>query len=146
MLHNESGEFLVKMYQRTHDAEETAKTFEISQRQVYRIVKQYRETGSVEVRTSQRGRKPKLSQEEIEQVNATMQKQPDITLGELIEQLHLNISQSRLGRIVREKLGYSFKKKVIHASEQERPRCAGKAGSMERTNGKDSGGKTCFPG
>lgn len=40
---------------------------------MYRIVKQYRETGSVEVRTSQRGRKPKLSQEEINQVkcNAT---------------------------------------------------------------------------
>ncbi len=87
MLHNESREFLVKMYQRTHDAEETAKTFEISQRQVYRIVKQYRETGSVEVRTNQRGRKPKLSQEEIEQVNAMLQKMPNITLGELIEQL-----------------------------------------------------------
>ncbi len=60
----------------------------------------------VEVRTSQRGRKPKLSQEEIDQVNATLQSQPDITLGELMEQLHLNIRQSRLGRIVREKLGY----------------------------------------
>ncbi len=71
---------------------------------------------------------------------------PDITLGELIEQLHLNICQLRLGRIVREKLGYSYKKKVIHASEQERPRCAGKARSMERTNGKDSDRKTCFPG
>jgi len=113
---------------------------------VYRIVKQYRETGSVEVRTSLRGRKAKLSQEEINQVNAALQKQPDITLGELVEQLHLHISPSRLGRIVREKLGYSFKKKVIHASEQERPRCAGKARSMERTNGKDSGRKTCFPG
>ncbi len=146
MLHNESREFLVKMYQRTHNAEQTAETFGVSQRQVYRIVKQYRETGSVEVRTSQRGRKPKLSQEEIEQVNATLQRQPDITLGELIEELHLDISQSRLGRIVHEELGYSFKKKVIHASEQERPRCAGKARSMERTTGKNPGGKTYFPG
>ncbi len=126
MLHNESRELLVKMYLRTHDAAETARTFGISQRQVYRIVEQYRETGSVAVRTSQRGRKPKLSQEELRKTNETLQKQPDITLGELIEQLHLNISASRLGRIVREKLGYSFKKKVIHASEQERPRCAGK--------------------
>ncbi len=126
MLHNESREFLVKMYERTHDAAETARTFGISQGQVYRIVEQYRETGSVAVRTSQRGRKPKLSQEELRKTNETLQKQPDITLGELIEQLHLNISESRLSRIVREKLGYSFKKKVIHASEQERPRCAGK--------------------
>ncbi len=61
------------MYQRIYNAEETAKTFVISQRQVYRIVKQYREAGSVEVRTNQRGRKPKLSQEEIQQVNATLQ-------------------------------------------------------------------------
>jgi len=52
---------------------------------------------------------------------------------ELIDQLHLYISQSGLGRIVHDKSGYSFKKKVIHASEQERPQCAGKTRSMEIT-------------
>jgi len=38
MLHNKSREFLVKMYQRIHDAEETAKTFETLQRQVYLVL------------------------------------------------------------------------------------------------------------
>ncbi len=110
MLHNESREFLVKMYEGTHDAEETAKTFEVSKRQVYRIVKQYRETGSVAVCTSQRGRKPKLTPEDLERVDKAIKEQPDITFGELIERLQLDISDSRLGRIVREKLGYSLKK------------------------------------
>ncbi len=99
---------------------------------MYKLAAQMRETGSVDLRTSRCGRKPKLSFEDIEHVDKTIQDQPDITLGEVIEKLHLDISESRLGRIVREKLGYSLKKKVIHASEQERPRCTGKTSRMER--------------
>ncbi len=146
MLHNELREFLVKMYGRTHDVGQTAKTFEVSQRQVYRIVRQYRETGSVALRTSQRGRKPKLTTDDLKRVDKAIQEQPDITFGELIEQLHLNISESRLGRIVREKLGYSRKKKVIHASEQERPRCAAETGRMETNRQRNPGGKACISG
>ncbi len=146
MLHNESREFLVNMYNRTHDAGQTAKTFEVSKRQVYRIVKQYRETGSVAVRTSQRGRKPKLTSEDLERVDKAIKEQPDITFGELIERLQLDISESRLGRIVREKLGYSLKKKVIHASEQERPRCATETVRMETNRQRNSGRKPGIPG
>jgi len=86
----------------------------------------------VDLRTSLCGQKPKLSSKNIECVDKTIQEQPDITLKEIIEKLHPDISESGLGRFVREKLGYSLKKKVIHASEQERPRCAGKASRMER--------------
>ena len=87
-----------------------------------------------EPRTGNCGRKPKLSEEDLERVDKAIQVQPDITFGELIRNLELDISESRLGRIVREKLGYSLKKKVIHASEQERPRCTGKTSGMERTH------------
>jgi len=55
-------------------------------------------------------------------VDKALQEHPDITFGELIMNLKLDFSESRPGRIVREKLGYSLKKKVIHASEQGRPR------------------------
>ncbi len=146
MLYNESREFLVKMYNRTHDAGQTAKTFEVSQRQLYRIVKQYRETGSVAVRTGQRGRKPKLTSDDLERVDKAIQEQPDFTFGELIERLQLDISESRLGRIVREELGYSRKKKVIHASEQERPRCAAETVRMETNRQRNSGGKAGISG
>lgn len=126
MMSNETRRRLVEGYQRTHNAKEVAECYGVTVREVYKLAAQMRDTGSVDLRTSQRGRKPKLTSEDIQKVDQAIKNQPDITMRELIEQLHLNISESRLGRIVREKLGYSYKKKMIHASEQERPRCTGK--------------------
>ena len=131
MLSNETRKRLVDGYERTHNAKMIAQAYGVSEREVYKLAAQMRETGSVEVRTGNCGRKPKL---DLKRVDEAIQAQPDITFGELIANLELDISESRLGRIVREKLGYSRKKKVIHASEQERPRCAGKTSGMERTH------------
>ena len=132
MLSNETRKRLVSGYERSHDAKMIAQAYGVSEREVYKLAAQMRETGSVELRTGNCGRKPKLSEEDLKRVDKAIQAQPDITFGELITDLELDISESRPGRIVREKLGYS-RKKVIHASEQERPRCAGKTSGMERT-------------
>ena len=121
-------------YERTHDAKMIAQAYGVSEREVYKLAAQMRETGSVDVRTGNCGHKPKLTEEDLKRVDKAIQAQPDITFGELITDLGLDISESRLGRIVREKLGYSRKKKVIHASEQKRPRCAGKTSGMGRTH------------
>ena len=142
MLSNETRKRLVEGYERTHDVKMIAQAYGVSEREVYKLAAQKRETGSVELRMSHCGRKAKLSAEDIERVDKAIQAQPDITFGELIEKLNLNISESRLGRIVREKLGYSLKKKVIHASEQERPRCTKKAGRMERVRERATESKT----
>ena len=48
MLHNEAKELLVKGYEATHDAEGIAKAYSVSTLTVYRLVRQKRETGSVE--------------------------------------------------------------------------------------------------
>ncbi|MCC8078380.1 MAG: transcriptional regulator, partial [Oscillospiraceae bacterium] len=61
MLHNEARELLVAGYEKTHDAQLIADAFSVSKRTVYRLEQQKRETGSVELHTSQRGRKPVLS-------------------------------------------------------------------------------------
>ena len=146
MLSNEIRRRLVAGYERLHDAKVIAQAYGVSEREVYKLVAQMRETGSVEARTCNCGRKPKLTEEDLDRVDKAIQAQPDITFGELIRNLELDISESRLGRIVREKLGYSLKKKVIHASEQERPRCAGKAGGMERTHKRNTKRKTGLSG
>ena len=146
MLSNETRNRLVRGYERTHDAKMIAQAYGVSEREVYKLAAQMRETGSVELRTGNCGRKPKLSEEDLKRVDKAMQEQPDITFGELIMNLELDISESRLGRIVREKLGYSLKKKVIHASEQERPRCAGKASGMEKTHERNTKRKAGLSG
>lgn len=66
-----------------------------------------RETGLSETKVSQRGRKQVL-------------KQSDITINEINEKLQLSVSDETVCKSVL-KLGYIYKKKSLHTSEQERP-------------------------
>ena len=50
MLHNEARKLLVEGYERTHDVHGIAKAYGVTEREVYRLVKQKRDTGSVELR------------------------------------------------------------------------------------------------
>jgi len=122
MLHNEARRLLVEGYERTHNVHAIVEAYGVTEQEVYRLAKQQRETGSVDLRVNQRGRKAKIGLEELKRLDKAIQETPDVTLGELIQWLELDISESRLSRIVREELRYSLKKKMIHASEQERPR------------------------
>ncbi len=55
MLHNEARELLVQGYEATHDAKGIAKAYSVSKWTVYRLAEQKWKTGSVALRTSQRG-------------------------------------------------------------------------------------------
>ena len=79
----------------------------------------YRETGSYEPRPNPNGRKPALSQQQLEHITDRINKQPDITLRELIEELNLPVCISALCRTVKNKLGFCFKK-TLHGIEQKR--------------------------
>lgn len=143
MLHNETRELLVEGYERTHNAKGIAAAYGVSERMVYRLIKQKRETGSVTLRTSERGRKPLLSEEDKQHIAQEIDEQPDITIEELREKLHLNASYPTVARAIKN-MGYTMKKKSLHASEQERLRCPGKTYTVERTRG--SGGESGFSG
>ena len=58
MLNNETRNLLVDAYNRHGNANLVASMFSVTPRTVYRLVARKRDTGSVELRTSQRGRKP----------------------------------------------------------------------------------------
>lgn len=58
MLHNEARNLLVAGYAKTKDVHLIAKAYSVTERTVYRLVHQKQETGSVDLRTSQRGCKP----------------------------------------------------------------------------------------
>ena len=68
MLHNEARELLVQGYEATHDAKGIAKAYSVSKWTVYRLAEQKRKTGSVALRTNQRGRKPVLTAEDKENI------------------------------------------------------------------------------
>ncbi len=124
MLHNEARELLVQGYEATHDVEVIAKAYSVSKWTVYRLVEQKRKTGSVALRTSQRGRKPLLTQEDQARIRECIEETPDISIDELREKLKLKASYSTVERAVN-RMGYTYKKKSLHATERERLRCEG---------------------
>ena len=133
MLHNETRKLLIKAWNKAHNAKEIAECFSVNTSTVYRLEKRMRETGSVETMVSQRGRKPALTQTEIQHIDQLITAQPDITIHEIHEKLQLHVCDETVRNAV-VKLGYVYKKKSLHASEQERPRCQSQKGNMEKTN------------
>ena len=130
MLHNEARNLLVKAYEKTHDAKAVALAYGVSVPTVYRLAEQKAKTGSVDLRVSERGRKRVLTLEDTKRIAKAIETQPDITLSEIVEELDLPVGIETVRRAIRA-MGYRRKKKMIHASEQERPRCAGKERAME---------------
>ena len=130
MLHNEARNLLVEAYEKTQDAKGIALAYGVSVPSVYRLAEQKARTGSVDLRVSKRGRKRVLVQEDLENIARVVDEQPDITLAEIVEKLNLPVGIETVRRRL-QAMGYRRKKKMIHASEQERPRCAGKERTME---------------
>jgi len=83
---------------------------EVSKSAITKLWALYRETGSYEARPNPNGRKPALSENQLEQITQKINKEPDITLQELIDALELPVCVSALCRTVNNKLGLSFKK------------------------------------
>ena len=120
MLHNEARNLLVEAYEKTHDAKGIALAYEVSVPTVYRLAEQKAKTGSVDLRVSKRGRKRVLGQDALEKIAKTIDARPDITLAEIVEKLELPVGIETVRRAI-QAMGYRRKKKMIYASEQERP-------------------------
>ena len=83
-----------------------------------------KKTGSVDLQTSQRGRKATLTAENLQDIDQLIIAQPDITLDEIIEKQGLSVSNETMRKAVI-RLGYVYKKKSFYAAERERVRCEG---------------------
>lgn len=130
MLHNESRNL------KKHNAKQT-QDFSISLWTVFRLCQQMEQTGSVDLRVNQRGRKAKLIQQDLDAINNLVQNQPDTTIREIKERLHLDVCEETVRKAVIN-LRYRVKKKNIHASEQERSRYEGETERLERTQTKSA--------
>lgn len=75
-----------------HEGKGIAECFSVNTSTVYRLEKRMRETGSIETRVFQRGRKCFLKQTDIENINDLIKAQPDITIHEINEKLQLSVS------------------------------------------------------
>jgi len=131
MLHNEARRLLLKAWDKTHNAKEVAEYFSVNKSTVYRLVERRDRTDSYETRTHLRGRKSALTQEQKQSILNLVQECPDMTIREIQEQLELRVSYETVRRTLI-KFGYTYKKKSLHAKEQERPRCSEQTKSLGR--------------
>ena len=129
MLSTEVRELMVKAYEKSHNAAEVARNFSVNRGTVYEYVNRKKNNQSLEVKTSQRGRKSKLTQNNLDDIKNAINQQPDITIHEITETLSLPVSDETVRREV-VKMGFVYKKKSLHASERERSRCERKEKSM----------------
>jgi putative transposase len=78
----------------------------------------YRKTGDYKASPNLGGRKPALSQQQLEQITEKINEQPDITLQELIDEYSLPVCVSALCRTINNKLGFHYKKKLFTLSNK----------------------------
>ncbi len=122
ILTNEERNRLVDAYGRMRKAKILAEAYDVSERTVFRLVAQKNSKGSVELQTSKRGRKPKISENDLQKITETIIEEPDITLQEILDKLHLSCTVPTLCKIIRHKLGFTRKKKVYTPLKEINPK------------------------
>ena len=131
MLHSEARKLIWEGYDKGISVKKLAKRFSVSACSIYRLLKRRNETGSYETQTNLRGKKPKLSDVDHQHILSRLEKQPDNTCLEIIEMFYLPVSIDTVWRFL-QLARYRRKKKSLHASEQERPRCGAEEKRLER--------------
>lgn len=109
-MSNDLRKRIIEAKARGETTKKVAQEKEVSESAVERLLALYRSTGSYEPRQYKRGRKPRLTPEQLEGVRERILAQPDIALLELIEELKLPVCESALCRTVNNKLGLLRKK------------------------------------
>lgn len=87
-----------------------ARELQVSPSVITRLLTLYKETGSVEPRPLNNGRKPMLDQETLARVTERINQQPDISLQELKDELSLPVSLPALCNAINKKLELRRKK------------------------------------
>ena len=92
MLHNEARKLVLEAWDKTHNARgKLQKYFSVNESTVYRLIEERARTGSYETRTQLRDRKTILTEKQHHDILELVQEQPDITMKEIVETLHLPV-------------------------------------------------------
>jgi len=83
----------------------------VSESAIYRLFQKKLEAGSIEPSYQNSGRKPEVTPEKLVKMELLVTKNPDITLAEIKETMHLSMQRSEISNILRKKLGFRFKKR-----------------------------------
>ena len=114
-LSNDLRKRIIRDREKGDTIEKISREKEVSVSAIVRLLALYKKTGSYEPRPLNNGRKPRLNEETLQLVRQRIEKQPDITLKELIEELSLPLREPALCKIINNKLGLVRKKNGIRS-------------------------------
>ena len=121
MISMEKRELIMLARNDGMSVEEIVRVYRVGRSTVYELFQLVRDTGSITPRPHTRGRKPSLNNEGLAALKALIEARRDITLEEIKEEMELSISLSALSRIIRKKLGFTYKKRqYTQANETDR--------------------------
>ena len=111
MVSKEKRELIISNLEQGMSIPEAGRIFGVHRATVWRLQQRYRETQSVESDSRNCGRTGELDEAGLERMRQLVESQPDITLEEIRETLGLRMKKSQISSILRNKLGFRFKKR-----------------------------------
>ncbi|WP_411676901.1 hypothetical protein [Caproicibacter sp.] len=95
-----------------------SKAVRVSTSAIYRLLKKKQKTGTIEPSYENSGRQSEVTPEKLAKMEALIAENSDITLAEIKEAMQLSIQKSEISNILRNKLGFRYKKRwYMPASE-----------------------------
>jgi transposase len=118
---------------------EMARVYRVPERTIRGLLKHEQDTGSMDANTGKCGRPPAVSGEGLELMRKIIEEQPDITLEEIKGKMNLSICLSAICRIIRNKLGFTYKKNFTRKRAGQREKQSEAGGVHKRTNSVGAG-------
>ena len=78
---------------------------------IYRLLEKRKKTGTIKPSYENIGRQSEVTVEKLARMESLISENPDITLVEIKEAMHLSIQKSEISNILRNKLGFRYKKR-----------------------------------
>ena len=83
----------------------------VSTSAIYRLLERRQKTGKIEPSYENSGRQSEVTADKLAEMKTLIAENPDITLVEIKEAMHLSIQKSEISNILRNKLGFRYKKR-----------------------------------
>jgi transposase len=111
MIPMEIRKIIVADYDKGMRVESISRAVRVSTSAIYRLLEKRQKAGTIEPSYEKSGRQSEVTAEKLAKMEALIAENSDITLAEIKETMHLFIQKSEISNILRNKLGFRYKKR-----------------------------------
>lgn len=111
MVPMEIRRIIVADYEEGMKVKSISRAVRVSISAIYRLLEKKKKTGMIEPSYENIGRHSEVTPDKLAKMKALIVGNPDITLAEIKESMHLSIQKSEISNILRNKLGFRYKKR-----------------------------------